>query len=363
MAFSPKAFAICVTSAAATLFGGTVVANVVIDPQHVLGTGLLGPSHLPNDRYFRFEHYLAAADRYDGFAFGSSRGPILPDETLSRYMRGATFATFSVYAGMISDHLAVLDYAVRTRRANNNKIRAVFLLLDTDIFGLRQLGNQSMHTLWHPAMTGEDARRFKWRYLTAIQPVAWSASVRFAWSHWRYGAKPPQWIIRLSNPPMPPLRITPEPEQNEPEGAEIPKVSPPPQPPEALARRQRLITSAGFVRRRPDFGRQLALLRRFVEICRANDIKLKVALSPLHRENAARFEPGELEVVAQMIGEVVPVWDFGSPAWLSERADWWHDLSHYKANVQSMMMARIFGLPSARADFGQLRSSRSVVRQ
>ncbi|MGH6771059.1 MAG: hypothetical protein ACRECO_18790 [Xanthobacteraceae bacterium] len=348
-------------SAAATMFGGTVVANVVIDPQHILGTGLLGPSHLPNDRYFRFKHYLAAADRYDGLAFGSSRGPIVPDETMSRHMRGATFATFSVYAGTISDHLAVLDYAVRTRGGTGNGIRAVFLLLDADIFGLRQLSNQAMHTLWHPVMMGEDAHRFKWRYVTAIQPTAWSATVRFAWSHWRYGTQPPRWVIQLAKPAVPPKRPEPAPEQGNSEANEASAVPPP--APEVVQKRQRVITSAAFVRARPDFGRQLALLRRFVEICRANDIKLVVALSPLHRKNAARFDPEELDVVAQMIGEIVPVWAFGSPAWLSERADWWHDLSHYTGAVQAMMMARIFGLPTARADFGRLIGRNGAMRQ
>jgi hypothetical protein len=365
MPVTPKRFSLSLVAAGFGLFGVVLGANAVIDPQQVLGTGLIGLSQLPNDRYFRFEHFLAAGDRYDGLAFGSSRGPAVPDEIMSRGMRGATFATFAVVGGQISDHLAVLEYSVRSRGPNDNKIRAVFLMLDADSVGQAQIGNRAMHTLWHPAMTGESMGRFMWRYLTAIQLSAWREAVRFAWSRWRHGVQTPPWVVRLAKqrnlPPQ--TRKDPSPTRPAPESLHDHPAAASTGPAPDMAQRSRIIARASFVRARPEFKHQLALLRRFVEVCRQNDIQLVVALAPLHRQNASRFDPAELEVVAQMISEIVPVWEFGSPAWLSEREDWWYDRSHFAPAVQDLMMARIFGRPTARADFGHLRIPPGTARE
>ena len=53
---------------------------------------------------------------------------------------------------------------------------------------------------------------------------------------------------------------------------------------------------------------------------------------------------------------VVPLWDFGTPDWLSERGDLWHDWSHFKTPVGDLMLARIFGgTPVPPPGFGTLR--------
>ena len=317
----PRAYAISLMALAAIMFSGIVAANVALDPQLMLGTRLIGEWRLPNDRYRALQTYLDEPNRYDGLRFGSSRAPAIRIEQISRDMEGARFADFAVYGGQIPDHLTVLEYVVRqTTALKGNKIRAVFLLLDLDLFVVPTIGNSAMHTLWHPAVTGETRVRFMWRYLTAIQFQAWRTAFRSAWMPGQAGHQPAQALGIAAQP------------------ATLP------------AKPMNRITVL------PAFERQIAMLRRFVEICSSNDIQLVVALSPLHRSNAARYEPSDLDRAVQRVGEVVPVWDFESPDWLSGRPDLWHDLSHFTADVGDMMLDLIFSRPAARADFGRRRS-------
>ncbi|MGH6771061.1 MAG: hypothetical protein ACRECO_18800 [Xanthobacteraceae bacterium] len=328
----PKHFALSLIAAGLGLFGVVLGANVVIDPQAVLGTNLLGHVELPNQRYSAFEDFLAQPGRYDGLVFGSSRGPGIDPKRLTREMDGIVFADFSVSSGQISDHLPVLEYAVRDKDPKRKKIRAVFLMLDADYFGVRQIGRNAMYTLLHPMLTGEARSRFIWRHLTAIQPRAWSLGVRQWWR--RRGGMRVELIGRAhaqSTASQVAQRADAAPKHN----------------PE-----KKRITFGS------EFERQIALLRRFVELCRANDIKLIVALSPLNRLNASQYEAADLDMVVQRIAAVVPVWDFDSPAWLAG-TEFWRDPSHFNPVVGEMMADRIFGRPAARLDFGRLRGGES----
>jgi hypothetical protein len=98
-------------------------------------------------------------------------------------------------------------------------------------------------------------------------------------------------------------------------------------------------------------------LTRFVELCRSHNIDLVVALSPLNRYIADRYNDDDLKEAVGRIAAVVPVWDFGAPQWLTARSDLWSDAGHFKPEVAIMMLDRIFDDGAARVppDFGVLR--------
>ena len=107
---------------------------------------------------------------------------------------------------------------------------------------------------------------------------------------------------------------------------------------------------------RADLPHQLELLARFVALCRAHDIRLVIAFSPLNRQNVRDEQAPDNERIVDQVAHLVPVWDFGRPAWLSDRPDLWRDFSHYSTTVADMIVQRIFGAAtSAPMDFGRLR--------
>jgi hypothetical protein len=338
-----RTYALALMSVMAGLFLAVVGANLIIDPEAVLGTGLLGHPLNSNDRYLQMRRYLMDADHYDGLFFGSSRGQVFPLDELSRWMGGARFADFSVTGGQIADHFAELDYIVRTKAARGEKVHAVFLLLDADFFGDRNYANRTIQNLWPPVLTGESPSRFFWRYLTAIQFGAWGSQIRYAWTGRLPTAGPPGEREAQPRPYLPVARSAFA--ASSVAAAEAkPAVSGP-----APDKGGELITT------RPDFGSQLALLAKFVQLCRAYDIQLVVAVSPLRDVLAKRYDQRDLATVVERIAEVVPVWDFGVPEW-SERPGFWLDISHFSPEVAKMMLARIFSGEAAGGpkDFGVL---------
>jgi hypothetical protein len=329
-----RSYAIALIGAAFGLFLAVVIMNIVIDPQAVLGTGLIGRSTNVNDRYQKFLAYESSSSKFDGLLFGSSRAPAIPRDLLSRHMGGVNFADFSVAFGLISDHLPVLQYVLREKAARGERLRAVFLLLDADLFGRTPATDRNIQSYMPPEITGESRGRFVWRYLTAIQFKAWRADIGRA-----LAAMPAQAAHAAE-------RGTP--------GA-------PPREPAADRERARSALPQSARERitaRPSFITQITALEKFVAICRQHKVRLVVALSPLRRDNAAKFETDGLASAAKDIAGIVPVWDFGIPDWLSDRPDLWRDESHYTSDVGRMMIERIFGIEPTLAprDFGTLRS-------
>ena len=330
MPLTPKAYAVALIATAFALFGAVVAANVLIDPQGMFGTGLFPHKLNTNDRYLRYIDYRKSEAKVEGLMFASSRGAGIPLDVLSAHT-GVAYADFTVRAGMITDHLPVLERAIRDKAASGARLKDVFLLLDVDLIGSRPSTNRNPQTQLHPDLTGEDPKRFWIRYFTAIQFYAWRDDVRRALApkgarttggdtdsepaaRVRYaalGAPPPP-------PSKPPIRVIP----------------------------------------RHDYQRQLALVGRFVALCRDNGIRLTIALSPLRNSTADLYDRADLAAAAADLARIAPVWDFGSPPWLSERPDLWIDASHFASEVGAMMIRRIHTgtLPPGGEPFGALRS-------
>ena len=110
---------------------------------------------------------------------------------------------------------------------------------------------------------------------------------------------------------------------------------------------------------RPDLERQIAVLRRFVALCRENNVKLTVAVSPLIDQNLNWHEPGMIDAMIARLATVVPLWDFNSPPLIANRHEYWLDFSHFDAASGTMMINRMFGVsnPPPFADFGRLRGA------
>lgn len=113
---------------------------------------------------------------------------------------------------------------------------------------------------------------------------------------------------------------------------------------------------------RPDLERQLGVLKRFVTLCRENDVKLTVAVSPLIDQNLNWHEPGMIDALIARLAAVVPLWDFNSPPMIAGRHENWLDFSHFDASTGTMMINRMFGTanPPPFADFGRLRGAEDI---
>jgi hypothetical protein len=307
----PRSYALGLVAAATGLMLCVIGANLIIDPQGVFGTGLFGRQANSNDRYARFVELRAGLDRYDGLLFGSSRASSIPVEDLPQRMNGINIFRYALAAGGLTDFLPVLEFALREKAARG-RLRAVILLLDLDQVDWPP--NQVMQQLQPPTLTGEGAMSFWWKNVSAIQFDAWRDTLKRSL---RAGPEP--------KPPAPDLT---------------------PRPTTPLLR----VTDT------PVFAQNQELLARFVARSRAHNVDLIVAITPLSRPNASRYNSADLAKATDALSRIVPLWDFSGPDWWSDRPDLWSDVRHFKPEVGRMMFARIFGDPTPPewAHFGRL---------
>jgi hypothetical protein len=341
-----RTYVLRLMAAAFAAFACVAAVNLIVDPEEVFHTGLVGASANPNDRYMRYYDYASGAERYDGLLFGSSRSRAVSLKGLSARMNGATFARFSVSFGSIIDYVPMLEYVLRDKDRRGERLRAVFLLLDAEDFGLRPPADKSIQQLLPPAMSGRSAFSFWWTNLTAIQLKAWEDVVRRARDRQpggrpedtarAHGAAVLAGLSDLLGPGQARAQAT------APAPAGTNAVPPSPRPANA-----------------EDLPRQLALLEQFVRLCGQHGVALVVAASPVSREDAALLDPAALSAVVAAISRVVPIWDFTTSDWLADRPELWADRIHFRPEVASLMLGRIFGdeLPSGWSDYGQLRTA------
>jgi len=327
MRLTPKFYALTLIAVCFISLAVVVAANVLIDPQRMFGLELFPNKRNENLRYAQYLAYRKVEPSIGGLMFASSRGSGIPLDVLSARTGGVRYADFTVGAGMITDHLPVLERAIRDKAARGDRLKQVFLLLDVDLLGERPTTNRNPQTQLHPDLTGEDPVRFWVRYLTAIQFRAWRDDVRRA--SLPKGADLDEPVI--VEPPLPRIRVA--------------TLGPLPLP---IPKEPMRVTA------RPDYQRQLGLIRRFAELCREHGVNLTIATSPIHRITLSYVDINDLMAAVADVSGIAPLWDFGSPAWLSDRHDLWADHSHFTDEVGRMMIERIAtgALPPGALQFG-----------
>jgi hypothetical protein len=338
-----RRYVIATVAIAVAWLAATMAANVLVDPQGVFGTNLVPEHFNPNVRYGALRDYAAAPERYDAVLFASSRGNAYDRALLARRLGVRAVANFSVPFCLLTDHLPALEFLLRDKTARGGRLAAVFLVLDADFFGKAPWTNVNIDSFLPPQISGESAFRFWWRYLTAFQFKHWKSDLGFLAGGRPTAGPGPQAVrpkLAAAIVPLRPLAA--------PAGGPMP-----------VAETFLQETDAPEVR--SDLAHQLELLTRFVALCRAHDVRLVIAFSPLNRNNVRDDQAADNARIVDQVARIAPVWDFDRPAWLSDRPDLWLDFSHYSPVVARMMLRRIFGAEpsgaeaSAPSDSGQLR--------
>jgi hypothetical protein len=324
------------------LLAATMAVNFALDPQYVFGRPLTRVDENANYRFHRLREYQAQRNRADGLLFASSRGRALDANLVAQKIGAEAVAKFDVTAGMITDHLPMLEYVLRDKAERGERVKAALLLIDVDSFGKLPSTNVNIDSFLPPELSGEHAARFWWRYLTVFQLRMWRGIIAH---RWRGGgqstdAMPPQIDRRhfaMAGFGGPALRAA---------------------APRALPAANDLPEARLLVNTRSNLATHLGLVARFVALCRANAIQLTVATTPMRADRSFLYDPADLRDVVERLSRIVPLWDFTSPAWLAADIRYWDDNSHFKPIVAEMMLDRIAG-SNAPADFGTLRRAKA----
>ena len=339
----PRTFVFALLAGAFVLLAATMALNFALDPQYIFGTPLTRDDDNANYRYHRLQQYQAKRDQVDGLLLASSRGKAFDTELIAQRIGAKAVAKFDVTAGMITDHLPALEYVLRDKAARGEKLRAAILLIDIDFFGKLPVTNVNIDSFLPPELSGEHRARFWWRYLTVFQFRMWRGII----AHRLRGAG------QAATDPTPlllgPRRLAVA-------GFGFPMRS---STAPRAARTANDVPSARLLATpRPNLDAHLAMLARFVALCRTNGTELTVATSPMRADAASLYDPTDLQNIVKRLSEIVPIWDFTAPQWLATDISYWDDPSHFKPAVADMMLNRMFGSNSPQ-DFGILRGAKA----
>jgi hypothetical protein len=339
----PRTFARALLVGAFALLGATMATNFALDPQYVFGTPLTSDDENANYRYHRLWQYQAQRDRVDGLLFASSRGKAFEAALVAQKSGASTVAKFDVTAAMITDHLPALEYVLRDKAERGERLRTVLLLIDVDSFGKLPSTNVNIDSFLPPELSGEHPARFWWRYLTVFQLRMWRGIIAHRIRGGRQAAiEPRSSRLDMGHVTMagfgPHTLVTPAPRVVH-AADEVPAA--------------RLLVAT-----RPNLAAHLGMVARFVELCRANGIRLTVATTPMRADAALLYDPADLRDVVERLSRFVPVWDFTAPQWLAADIAYWDDWSHFKPIVGAMMLERMFG-SNAPHDFGIMRGAKA----
>jgi hypothetical protein len=338
----PRTYVLSLLVVALVVISSIAGANLLLDPQGVFGTGMVRRSVNVNQRYLDYAAYEAKSDRYDGLMLGSSRALAFDLDALAR-RTGAHFANFAVARGTIVDHLAVLDFVVRDKAAKHEQLRAVFLLLDMDIFGMSSFVNSPIQFQQPPPIAGGDWPRFWWRNLTAFQYRTWRDTLRYA---------------RMAELGALPIADAPA---DRPDAAAAVAADPFPDAAQPLVRVETLAAAdppSNWITARPDYRVHVDLLKRFVATCREHGIRLLLATAPLNPVTVVQYDRADLDQVLGEVSRIAPVWDFTTAGQLAGTMALWADETHFVGPVANVMLDRMFGdpVPPPWQDFGRLRA-------
>lgn len=326
-----RRYTLILIAGAFTLLASTVVANVVTDPEDVFGTKMFPPTKNLNHRNQKFLAYKMSARSVDALLFASSRGNFFDDKALSQKMGATNVFNAAVAYGLISDHLPLLEYVLRDKKAHGERLKAVLLMLDADFFGKPPWTQSNIDSFLPPELSNESAARYWLRYLTVFQFRHWRDVIRGTdgVSVTQQFFAEPVTVGQADAGAAAPLRMTP-----------------------------RFTTyRRSFNSTRPDFERQIRQLGRFVALCREHGVDLRIAISPAIVENLRLHEPGVLAGIVDKISRTEPLWDFTSSAVSVERG-YWADFSHYNHRAATMILDRIYGGSEVVSGFGVLRGAR-----
>ena len=360
-----RTFCLSLLGAFFAIVVATMLANVITDPEEVFQTNLLPGHSSPNTRYQRLKDYQRDAREVDALLFGSSRATVF-DRTAIASLTGARHvASFALLAATTTDFLAFLEFVVRDKAAHGERIKHVLLLLDPDLLGTMPWTNKNLDSFMPPEISGESRFRFWLRYLVSVQTTNWRESLKRSFGHPSAPAVPvasiglPDRRIRLAvagNPAalMPPLSTADGRRTGVPSGSILTAGEGATTASTSADSGERLMQARRSVK--PFLDAQLRDLAAFVSLCQRHDIELTIAIDPLHKVNQLTFLPGHVQEMVARIAQVASVWDFESPAWLANDPAYWFEYSHFKPEVATLMLRRMYangaGVPD---DFGRLR--------
>lgn len=317
----------------ALIFGGLFIVgyapvlyfNVVIDPDGVFRTDFSTQPVMPNMRFIKMRYILAHPDQFDSFAFGSSRTDAVD---ASRIPDGKWY-NFFTQGGYPKEHLEDIEYLL----ANGVRIRNILIGVDDVSYTTdpkSRAGNMSVR----PYRRGLDAFRYYRDEILHVPTWFYVKTVLDPKERYEYDIEGSGRYLDVQAERF----IEEHPDIHVKDTEKFP------------------IEKGWLVHNTYRIDETIQDLRRIMELCRANGIRLTVFVNPMHESVYRELDTERYTDFLRKLSTVTEFYDFSGMNEVTTDALLYYGNSHYRPIVGDAMLRVMFGTTSTLdvKDFGVL---------
>ncbi len=310
-----------------TLLG---LVNYVVDPFRVFGSNFLPYQVQMNERFVKIEYIKKNHQKFNAYLFGSSRIGTTDPKIIEKYVPNSKFYNFTVSSANLYDYEHHLKYFIKEKYP----IHTLYLQIDLDdmsIYGHRESDYLSK---LHPEVTNEFTTLYYMKYLFGFFPMNTRVKImdnintkktkqrdteKGTWS------LPSKEKALLKNCKEYVNHVSSFHNKN---------------------RRIRKYTTAKS---------SMKSLKKIVDLCHKNNIKLYVFTSPHNQNKMDTFMIEDYNKYLRNISEITSFYDFTGYNSVTKDNCNYYEMSHYRPQVGKLIAGRIFNDKSINipSDFGK----------
>lgn len=295
--------------------------NYVVDPFGVFGDRFMkwyAYDMVNNPRMAKIGYLDQYHDRYDSYIIGGSKSSSISPAELNNYYNGASFYSMMMYGGDFYDYEKTMYYIV-----DNYKVKNIVIHMSMHEIGHYKQQKEEINTHLSAKVTGASLTKFYTKFLTL---------------NLKYSFLKLEGVLRAKIDQMEYNQIKSE------DGTYN----------KSIRDAEVLGALEEYLKKYPEFLQELPktpgiaiadnieALRRMKNYCDKRGISFMFIAAPAYYKEMDRYGERDIRRFWKGIADITDFWDFTGYNAISNDARNFYDNMHYRNNVGSMILARIF---------------------
>lgn len=311
-----------------------IFSNVIIDPFNIFQTDLFKRHFQINERYLKIEFLENNKNRINTYLFGSSRIGTTDPAVIETSLPGSRAYNMSVSAANIYDYVEHLNYLIR----NSYPVETIYLQLDLQDMVYFGHSRDDYLLRLHPDVLQENRLSYYWKYLTIIPMFNFKGKILQNLTpdnetYVEYDIDDSgMWFIHEKE-----KQIRSDPEQYI---------------DQEISFHYKATRSWGI--NRSQYGNIIHGLEEISRVCRNNNIRLILFLSPLNHTILDMFTVDDVLLFLEDIANIHGYWFFSDYNTFTCDDHFYYEAGHYRGVLGRRIAGRIFNdtTMTVPSDFG-----------
>lgn len=306
------------------------IINYIVDPFRVFGSNILPHQLQMNERFVKVEFLEKNHQKFNAYMFGSSRIGVTNPSVIEQYIPNSKFYNFTLSSATLYDYMMHLDYFIKQQY----EIKTLYLQLDIDNMNEYEKEESDYLFKLHPYIENKSLFLYYMKYFVGFFPVNIKEKILNNIDdivEKRYFLEKGIWTLQTRENQL--LKNCKEYVKG--------------------------VSSFHFKNPRTieytTKNKSMNALKKIVELCKSNHIKLYVFTSAHNQNMMDTFLLKDYNSYLRNISELTDFYDFSGYNSITTNNCNYYEISHYRPLVGKLIAARIFNSKKLHvpADFGK----------